>query len=272
LNDPTIREKDSAVLERTVRNGVPATLMAGWDSVLSAEEINALLALITRWDEVPSGTIPEPDQPVAVTAESLALGADLYSQSCARCHGPTGQGTQRAPALNVKSFLTATNDSAMEQIITLGVPGTAMPVWGDRMTEAQIQAIVGFVRSWEPNAPEVAQPVRRGGGPWWKSGNNSAPSLPGGGVTGSQATPTDPLATTQPTDPQPTQQPAFSQTGTGQGSGPTQGQGPGHSQGQPTTAQLPGLDWRVAAIIGILVLVSLIIIVGAADRLRRLPA
>ena len=45
-----------------------------------------------------------------------------------------------------------------------------------------------------------------------------------------------------------------------------------HPAKVPATSQLPNLDWRVAAIIGILVLVSLIIIVGAADRLRRLPA
>ena len=59
----------------------------------------------------------------------------------------------------MKRFLTDTNDQAMQQIISLGVPGTSMPVWGDRMAEAEIQAIVGFIRSWEPTAPEVAQPV-----------------------------------------------------------------------------------------------------------------
>ncbi|MBI3737563.1 MAG: cytochrome c [Chloroflexi bacterium] len=71
---------------------------------------------------------------------------------------------ERAPALNVKSFLTDTTDLAIQQIITLGVPGTAMPVWGDRMTKSEIQAVVGFIRQWEPIAPEVATPTRGGGG------------------------------------------------------------------------------------------------------------
>ncbi len=81
-----------------------------------------------------------------------------------RCHGLEGQGTPRAPALNVKSFLTDTSDLAIQQIVTNGVPGTAMPVWGDRMTESDIQAIVGFIRQWEATALEVAVPAKGGGG------------------------------------------------------------------------------------------------------------
>jgi cytochrome c553 len=130
---------------------------------------------------VPGGAIPAPDTPVPVTAESLALGADLYAQNCSRCHGAEGQGTQRAPALNVKGYLAETNDTALQQIITLGVPGTAMPSWGDRLSTANIQAIVGFIRAWEPTAPEVAEPARSGGGPWWRSGGSSTSGGKGGG-------------------------------------------------------------------------------------------
>ncbi|MDI6696249.1 MAG: c-type cytochrome [Anaerolineales bacterium] len=178
LNDPLVGQKTADELERIIRNGVPATLMAGWSGVLTADQIAALTQLIQRWGEIPDGALPAPDQPAPVTAESLALGAQLYSQACARCHGPDGQGTPRAPALNVLGFLQDINDSAMQQIITLGVPATAMPAWGDRMTEVEIQAIVGFIRAWEPTAPQVAQPLR---GPWWRM-SGSAPVLPSGGV------------------------------------------------------------------------------------------
>ena len=183
LNDPVVRQQPAADIERTILNGVPGTLMAGWQLVLPAEDVTALVTLITTWDTVPVGAIPEPDRPIPVTVESIALGADLYSQNCARCHGPEGQGTGRAPALNVKSFLTATNDLAIQQIITLGVPDTAMPAWGDRLADFEIQAIVGFVRAWEPTAPEVATPTR-GGGPWWAVNGGTSPggrALPSGG-------------------------------------------------------------------------------------------
>ncbi|MBN2147735.1 MAG: c-type cytochrome [Anaerolineales bacterium] len=184
LNDPAVRAQNAVDLERTIRLGTPGTLMAGWEKALDDEQITALLELMLRWDEIPTGAIPAPDEPILVTAESLALGSELYAASCDNCHGPEGQGSQRAPSLNVRSYLAETPDAALQQIITLGVPETSMPAWGDRLSEAQIQAIVGFIRSWEPTAPEVAQPVRVRG-PWWQ-GNTAAgdsPQLPSGGAS-----------------------------------------------------------------------------------------
>ena len=183
LNDPGVRAQEAAVLERTLRLGVSGTLMAGLEKALDAEQIESLVELMLRWDEVPNGAIPAPDEPVLVTAESLALGEELFAASCSSCHGPEGQGSQRAPSLNVQSYLAETPDSALEQIVSLGVPGTSMQAWADRLSEAQIQAIVGFMRSWEPTAPEVAQPVRVRG-PWWQGSTSAGgnPQLPSGGT------------------------------------------------------------------------------------------
>jgi mono/diheme cytochrome c family protein len=168
LNDPKVREKTADELTRTVTLGRAGTLMAGWNNVLTSEEIAAMVTLVQRWNEVPAGAIPAPNVPIATTAESIAQGGSLFTANCSRCHGPAGQGSQRAPAINVKSILTTTNDQALQLIITNGVPGTAMPAWGTRMTDADIQAIVGFIRQWEATAPEVATPVQGGGGPAWR--------------------------------------------------------------------------------------------------------
>lgn len=180
LNDPAVREKTADEITRVITYGSAGTLMAGWNNALTAEEISALTTLIQRWDEVPLGTIPAPNVPIPVTEESIALGSQLFAANCSRCHGPEGQGTPRAPSLNVKSFLTQTSDQAIQQIITKGVPGTAMPAWGDRMTAAEIQAIVGFIRQWEPTAPEVAILTRPGGGgpPWLRNNAGNANPLP----------------------------------------------------------------------------------------------
>ncbi|MBE9524495.1 MAG: c-type cytochrome [Chloroflexi bacterium] len=181
LNDPAVRTMTMDELDRIIRNGVAGTLMAGWESALSEDEITAALTLITQWDQVPAGAIPAPDIDIPVTEQSLALGGDLFTSNCSQCHGPEGQGTQRAPSLNVKGYLADTSDGALEQIITLGVTGTAMPAWGDRMTEVEIQAIVGFIRAWEPTAPEVAEPARTGGGgPWWRTDDSTGGSSGGG--------------------------------------------------------------------------------------------
>jgi mono/diheme cytochrome c family protein len=178
LNDTDTRDKTVDELTRTPTYGNTGTLMVGWNNTLTAEEISGLVTMIKRWEEIPEGTIPAPDIPVPTTEESIALGSQLFSANYARCHGPEGQGTPRAPSLNVKSFLTVTTDQAMLQIITSGVPGTAMPAWGDRMTDAEIQAVVGFIRQWEPTAPEVAILTRPGGGgPPWRNNNTNTQSL-----------------------------------------------------------------------------------------------
>lgn len=239
LNDPLVREKTADELNRTITFGSAGTLMAGWSNALSAEDISALVTLIQRWDEVPTGSIPAPDVPIPTTAESIALGGDLYAANCAQCHGPEGQGTQRAPSLNVRSFLTDTNDLAMEQIITSGVPGTAMPAWGTRMSASDIQAIVGFIRQWEPTAPEVASPVRGAGGPPWLRNNTS---------TGTTTTPA---------------------TGTNQ---PSAGQG-NQGAGLTTTvsaelAQSP-LDWRILLGITVILAVAFSLISAGVSSLKK---
>ena len=231
LNDPLVREKTTDELNRTITFGSAGTLMAGWSNALSTEDISALVTLIQRWDEVPSGSIPAPDVPIPTTAESIALGGDLYAANCAQCHAPEGQGTQRAPSLNVKSFLTDTSDLAMEQIITNGVPGTAMPAWGTRMSAADIQAIVGFIRQWEPTAPEVASPIRGAGGPPWMRNNTST-------------------GTNQPS--------------AGQGS-----QGAGHTgTGTAEPAQSP-LDWRILLGITIILAAAFSLIAAGVSSLKR---
>jgi mono/diheme cytochrome c family protein len=72
------------------------------------------------------------------------------------CHGVTGQGVD-APALNSQQFLGSVSDEQIRSIIRGGVPGTAMPAWlsdyGGPLTDQEIAALVTYIRSWEPTAP-----------------------------------------------------------------------------------------------------------------------
>ncbi len=272
INDPVVRAKTAEEINRVITFGNTGTLMAGWSNVLTTDEISAMVTLIQRWDEVPTGAIPAPDVPIPTTAESIALGGQLYSANCSRCHGPTGQGKPIAPALNVKSFLTSTTDQAMQQIITLGVPGTSMPAWGDRMTEAEIQAIVGFIRQWEATAPEVAQPLgpAGGGGPPWLRNQPTATAVqPAEGL----ATPT-PLpdgAIIAPTSPvaQGTHQPGAEAQG--QASGESGGPPWSQATATPQPSWLETLDWPVVILItgGLAIAFTLISMAVAALKRPR---
>jgi len=274
LNDPAVREKTVEELERTITYGNAGTLMAGWSNVLNPEEISAMLTLIQRWDEVPTGAVPAPDVPIPTTEESIALGAELYNTNCSRCHGPEGQGKPIAPSLNVKSFLTETTDQAIQQIITLGVPGTAMPAWGDRMSEAEIQAIVGFLRQWEATAPEVAQPMgpRSGvGGPPWLRNQNTTTTNP------AEPAVTPGLAPTQVPDAGATAPAAQATAIVGRQAAGAGGQGQGGPpwrQEQAQASEPDALDWRVLTLIagGLSVAFTLIAIgFTSLKRTRKRP-
>ena len=144
---------------RLVNNGVPGTLMAGWSSALSNEEIVAVTGLIRRWEELDSAGVELPVievEPIDMSPETLAHGEWLFNLTCTQCHGADGYGTAMAPALNSQQFLTDTPDAAIQQIIALGVSGTRMPAWGGRLTEYDIAALTAYLRSWEPTAPAIA--------------------------------------------------------------------------------------------------------------------
>lgn len=246
LNDTDTREKTVEDLTRTLSYGNTGTLMAGWSNILTPEEISALVTLIKRWEEVPTGTIPAPDVPIPTTAESIALGSQLYSANCSRCHGPEGQGTPRAPSINVQSFFVDKSDQVIEQIITLGVPGTAMPTWGDRMTEVEIQAIVGFIRQWEATAPEVATLTRPGGGgpPWRNNTTTTDTTLFGLLPLPSSSTNTTEASMTNGN-------PSIST----------------HTSGGSQTSSL--LDWRVLLMLGVLLSIAFTLISKGWSELRQ---
>ncbi len=266
LNAPDLQASSAEELSRIVNYGVAGTLMPGWSGQLTESEVNALVVLMQRWDEVPVGTIPQPDEPVPVTADSLAQGEALFAANCARCHGPEGQGTPRAPALNVQSFLTTTSDQAMMAIIANGVPGTIMPAWGDRMSESDLQALVGFIRQWEPTAPEVAVPVRPGGGrggPPWLRGT-AVPAAP-------TATPTLPAADgAQPPDATIPAAPTDNDL-TPTATASSQPEATTNAIATPTAhgTAAPWTDWRVLALGTGTILLAFILLGLGYDRLKR---
>ncbi len=152
---------DYADMTRIIRQGVAGTLMAGWDRQLSEADLNALLELITRWEEIQYAGVELPvveAPPIDMSPAAIAEGERLYTLLCTQCHGTTGYGTAMAPALNNLTFLSNTPDAAIRQIIAGGVPGTTMPAWGGYLGDADLAALTAYLRAWEPTAPPMAAP------------------------------------------------------------------------------------------------------------------
>jgi mono/diheme cytochrome c family protein len=89
-----------------------------------------------------------PEVPVGsdgVADPVLVDGRDIYSSSCANCHGASGQGTRRAPPLNAGGVVTLYPDIE-DQIAVVSEGRGAMPPFVDRFTEAEIEAVVRYTR------------------------------------------------------------------------------------------------------------------------------
>ena len=102
------------------------------------------------------------------TASYTAVGGQLFSASCAQCHGKRATGGGSAPTLNSKEFLKSTSDNQIVALISGGVSGTDMPAWsldyGGTFTAEQVQQVVTYLRSLEPRAPSI---------PGWRQGDQA---------------------------------------------------------------------------------------------------
>lgn len=95
----------------------------------------------------------------------IKLGAKLFAESCAECHGDAGTGGGGAPTLNSKEFLSSTSDQQIHALVSGGVSGTDMSAWGldygGTLTDEQVQQLVTYLRAREHRAPSI---------PDWRTG------------------------------------------------------------------------------------------------------
>lgn len=78
-------------------------------------------------------------------------GARLYAQHCAVCHGESGTGGVGVP-LALPSFQSSVDDAYLRKTIRHGRPGRVMPAFA-RLSDAEVDAIIGHIRSWHKDAP-----------------------------------------------------------------------------------------------------------------------
>lgn len=89
-------------------------------------------------------------------AEASPQGKELFASACARCHGQDGTGgfaaTPGGPSprnFRDHGFQASHTDDQIKNTIVSG-KGTAMPPFGATFDEGQLRALVGTVRSFDP--------------------------------------------------------------------------------------------------------------------------
>ena len=114
-------------------------------------------------------------------------GARIFENNCRPCHGPQGEGSPLAPALNTASLFngerltavqfTGTLEDYVKGVVSSGRPVPSeganypqrMPTWsqefGGPMRPDQIEAVVAFILNWEERAVAGAEPTPVSGEP-----------------------------------------------------------------------------------------------------------
>jgi putative heme-binding domain-containing protein len=99
--------------------------------------------------------------PLAGNPKAAKLGEYQFRINCALCHGLGAHGGGRGPDLTRAVKKHTHSDADMFQVISSGIPGTAMPANGTNgqgvgMTDQEIWQIVAYIRSLEVKAPSKA--------------------------------------------------------------------------------------------------------------------
>ncbi len=114
--------------------------------------------------------------PIAMTGDSIALGKTSFEANCIACHGVSGHGdgplaqTFNPPAADFTSAHAYLHlDAEFFNWIRGGKPGTAMPAFGSKLTDAQIWDVINYIHALQAaskgtpvaviDAPAAARPA-----------------------------------------------------------------------------------------------------------------
>lgn len=96
-------------------------------------------------------TLHQPAKGDQISPEALQHGNQIFLQNCAPCHGVSGDGKGAAAATlmpepaNFK--LKQPDFDYILQVLSDGIPGTAMPAWKNQISESDRRALADFLRS-----------------------------------------------------------------------------------------------------------------------------
>jgi putative heme-binding domain-containing protein len=90
------------------------------------------------------GQAPAQDHPGQYEKADIEYGSRVYAAHCATCHGATGEGVG---GVNLRSgrIRRASTDGELRQLITTGIPGTAMP--STKLDNAELAGLIAYLRN-----------------------------------------------------------------------------------------------------------------------------
>lgn len=119
--------------------------------ILAFVAIAVMLASCGAPTPAPAAPKPSPAPAPTTPAPQAPTGArEIYATNCAACHGAKREGvTNLGPALTPQRLASA-SEAMLKATIASGKTGTAMPSWSSKLTDAQIDSLVQFIKTVQP--------------------------------------------------------------------------------------------------------------------------
>ena len=98
---------------------------------------------------------PNGGNPLPASEENLIAGATVYREMCSRCHGGSKQSDNSygrsfyPPAPLLPLTQTSYTDNEMFWIVKHGIRNTAMPAWGNLLSDDEIWQVVILLRKFD---------------------------------------------------------------------------------------------------------------------------
>jgi len=92
-----------------------------------------------------------------VLSAAFSMGADapdgaaLFKSKCSMCHGPDGKGyaAVKTPDFTSPTWQSSMTDKQIAEVVKNGKPNTMMMPFGSQLSDADIQALVKQIRSFD---------------------------------------------------------------------------------------------------------------------------
>jgi mono/diheme cytochrome c family protein len=153
-----LKTRDDFTLRAIIAQGQPNFGMSPFSSSfggsLDDEDIDAIVTYMRSWEENPPVELP----PEVIPTQVSLSGVDVYTNLCAQCHGPNGEGGL-GPSLSDVDFKAANTDQDIFDAINRGHKATSMIGWGEVLSADQIQQLVDFIRELPPTSAEKPGPT-----------------------------------------------------------------------------------------------------------------
>ena len=169
--------EDPAKFFEAVTNGVEGSAMPAWGASFDEDQIWSLIDYLSTFAyEYPEGAAAAPEPTPELTGveptaapetgdatpsgmPSAVRGKAVFAANCVACHGEAGDGSALDGAADFTDleFMRGEKPAEFFKSIRDGVEGTAMPAWGETLSEMEIWDVLYYEWTFATSPEEVAQ-------------------------------------------------------------------------------------------------------------------